>query len=961
MPAQNKLTSYVDPMIGTGGHGHTYPGASLPFGMVQLSPDTDIKDWDWCSGYHYSDNSIMGFSHTHLSGTGCADYGDVLLMPTTGELKTVPGDKNNPGSGYRSRFSHKNEVAKAGYYSVLLDDYNVKAELTVTRRTGLHKYTFPKTDKANILLDLVHGIQDKTTEAEIKIIDDKTIEGYRRSLGWGDHKVYFRAEFSKPFKSFGLVEDGTVNPNKKEANGTGIKAYVNYETAKGEAILVKVGISHASLEGARKNLKEELPGWDFDAVRKQADAEWEKELSGIKVEDKNKEHKTIFYSALYHSLLNPNTFSDVDGSYMGMDGKVRNADHDVYTVFSLWDTFRGEHPLFTIIDRKRALDMVKTLILKYEEKGVLPVWELAAWETGTMIGYHSVSVIADAYMNGIRGFDAEKAYEAMKHSGMQDKLGLNYYKQMGYIPAELESQAVSKTLEYAYDDWCIAQMAKALGKEDDYNYFIARAKNYANVFDPSISLMRPKKNGVWLEPFDPYAVSGHYTEANAWQYSFFAPQDVNGLMDLMGGDKAFAAKLDELFTTDSKLTGHFQSDITGLIGQYAHGNEPSHHAAYLSNFAGEPWKTQQRVYETLTTLYTSKPDGLSGNEDCGQMSAWYVLSAMGFYSVTPGDDKFIIGTPLFETVTITEEGKPFTVKANNLSQKNYYIQSAKLNGKDYPYSYIKRDEILKGGELVFEMGPKSSKWGSAPEHRPVSKIDISYVPIPVLTTGEKAFKESTTVSLSSPFNAEAIYYTLDGSDPRVSKNKYTTPLVITSDTELKAAAFKNGTFSPVVEASFIKAIPGRTIKLNTQYSPNYAGGGAFGLIDGVRGTENFHSETWQGYEGDDLEAVIDLGSVQKLTMINASFLQNVPSWIFYPASIQYFVSTDGNDYKEVYNAANVPAKDGPLEGIKEYEAKLDGVETRYIKVIARNVGICPEWHVGAGGKAWLFVDEIAIQ
>jgi predicted alpha-1,2-mannosidase len=390
-----------------------------------------------------------------------------------------------------------------------------------------------------------------------------------------------------------------------------------------------VGISFASLEGARENLKAEMPGWDFEKVYKQAQAEWEKELSAITVTDKNKTNKTIFYTALYHSLLNPNTFSDVDGSYMGMDDKVHKADHPVYTVFSLWDTFRAEHPLFTIVDRKRALDMVKTLILKYEESGLLPVWELAGWETGTMIGYHSIPVIVDAYFNGIQNFNVEEAYKAMKNSAMQDKLGLKYYKEMGFIPADLESEAASKTLEYAYDDWCIAMMAKALGKEDDYNYFIARAKNYSNLFDPEYSLMRAKKNGAWVVPFDPYAVSGYYTEANAWQYSFFTPQDVNGLINLMGGEKAFASKLDELFTTDSKLTGRHQSDITGLIGQYAHGNEPSHHAIYLYNFAGEPWKTQQRVHQTLTTLYTDKPDGLSGNEDCGQMSAWYVLSSMG--------------------------------------------------------------------------------------------------------------------------------------------------------------------------------------------------------------------------------------------------------------------------------------------------------------------------------------------
>jgi predicted alpha-1,2-mannosidase len=964
LSAQSKLTDYVNPLIGTDGHGHTYPGASLPFGMVQLSPDTDIEGWDWCSGYHYSDNSLMGFSHTHLSGTGIGDYGDILFMPTTGELKTEPGSKDNPDSGYRSRFSHKNEVAKPGYYSVLLDDYNIKAELTVTKHSGLHKYTFPKTEKANIIIDLVHGIQDKTTDSKIKVIDNRIIEGYRRSTGWAkNHCVYFYAEFSKPFKSFGIVDSGSIINGNAEANGKEIKAFVEYNTSQDEIIFVKVGISHTSIDGARKNLQVEIPGWQFDAIKNQAEQEWEKSLSSIMVESKNISNKTVFYTALYHALLAPNTFSDSDGSYIGLDSEIHSVkNRDMYTVFSLWDTFRAEHPLFTIIDSERALNMIEALISKYEEYGLLPVWELAANETGTMIGYHSIPVIADAYFKGIRNFDVEKAFEAMKKSAMQNHLGLDSYKEMGYISSDLEHESVSKTLEYAYDDWCIAMMAKDLGKEDDFNYFIERAKFYTNLFDASTSLMRPKKNSKWFEPFDPYSVSGDYTEANAWQYSFFVPHDVNGLIDLMGGDDKFISKLDELFTTDPKLTGRFQSDITGMVGQYAQGNEPSHHMAYLYNYAGSPGKTQEIVNKIITTLYTDKSDGLPGNEDCGQMSAWYIFSAIGFYPVCPGDDKYIIGAPLFENVTIsTSRNNRFTVTANNLSDENYYIQSAMLNGKDYRYSYIKHSDIINGGELVFEMGPSPSEWGKDLNARPESFIDVPFVPVPFLTSGERVFKDPQTIALSGVSNSLQIYFTTDGSDPKESKKIYSGPIIIDKTTTLKAVCKnENGIYSKVITANFNKIPGGRSIEINTQYHHNYSAGGDLGLVDGIKGNSNFHTG-WQGYEGEDFEAVIDLGKKKNLSLIETSFLKNTGSWIFLPELVEYSVSTDGNNYEKVFEFKNTLEEKDRGEDIVNLNKELDKTEARYVKVFAKNIGVCPSWHVGAGGKAWIFIDEITIK
>lgn len=961
--AQTNYTQYVDPFIGTDGHGHTYPGASLPHGMVQLSPDGGTTGWDWCSGYHYSDSSIIGFSHTHLSGTGCADYGDILFMPTTGEVKTEPGTKDDPDSGYRSRFNHKNETASPGYYSVLLDDYNIEAELTVTKRAGFHRYTFPETDKANIVIDLDHGIGEIVLDAKLEIIDGKTIAGYRRSKGWANnHCVYFYAEFSQPFTNYGIVENGEDHAKKVEAQCKNIKAYIQFENSSKQTVLGKVGISHTSLEGAKKNLAKEIPGWDFDEIKKQAENEWQKELSAIDVNSIDETNKRIFYTALYHALLNPNVFSDVDGNYIGMDGKIHEVQgRDMYTVFSLWDTFRAEHPLFTILNPQRAGDMVQALIAKYEESGLLPVWELASNETGTMIGYHSIPVIVDAYFKGIRNYDVEKAYEAMIKSAMQDHLGLKYYMEMGYIPSDLENESVSKMLEYAYDDWCIAKMAQDLGREEDYNYFIERAKFYVNAFDPATSLMRPKRNGKWYEPFDPYSVSGNYTEANAWQYSFFVPQDVNGIIELIGGDNKFVTMLDELFNAPTTLSGREQPDISGLIGQYAHGNEPSHHMAYLYNYAGQSWKTQKRVREILTTLYNDEPDGLPGNEDCGQMSAWYVLSALGFYPVTPGDNNYIIGTPLFDEATIKIADREFKIIANNLSPTNIYIQSLTLNNKEYLKSYILHEDIVNGGTLTFNMGSKSSNFGKNLEDRPVAVINKPFLPIPYATSGERVFKDSTVVALASIRHPIDIFYSSDGSDPKEKRKLYSSPLLISKTSVIKAVCHKNGVFSKVLTMRFNKVLKERSIILTRQPHPKYTGGGALALIDNITGTDNFHTESWQGYEGVDFEAVVDLGEIQNLESINTRFLQDIRSWIFFPKKIIYSISKNGEKYNKVYETSVVTDEDNQPTEIRTFECNLYNKNARYIKVFAESFGPCPDWHFAPGGKTWIFIDEIAVK
>jgi len=715
--AQKDLTTFVDPFVGTGGHGHTFPGPTMPFGMVQLSPDTRLTGWDGCSGYHFSDTKVYGFSHTHLSGTGCADYGDVLLMPTVGAPKFTH-------KGYVSSFSKKNEKASVGYYSTVLDKSKIKVELTATTRVGVHKYTFPKTDKANVIIDLNH--RDEVRYGEINIVGDNEITGVRHSHGWADSQmVYFAVRFSKPFKKFGISNGVMVHDKLRHSEDTNMKAYVSFETNEGEVIYVKVAISAVSIEGAKKNLDAEMPGWDFDKVVADAKASWNKELSKIDAESKDPVVMRTFYSALYHAMIPPNTYQDVDGQYRGRDLQVHQTkDFNYYTVFSLWDTYRALHPLLTLIDKKRSSDFVNTFITQYEQGGRLPVWELSACETNCMIGYHSVPVITEAYLKGVTGFDPVKALEAMKHSAMEDDRGLKDCKKIGYIRMTSGGENVSRTLEYAYDDWCIAMFAKKLGKMDDYNYFIKGAQNYKNLFDAKTGFMRPREE-AFKPAFDPYEVDHNYTEGNAWQYSFYVPQDLSGQMKLLGGKEKLGTFLDSVFHTSSVLRGHAQPDISGLIGQYAHGNEPSHQIAYEYDYAGQAWKTQEMIRRICTEMYRDQPDGLSGNEDCGQMSAWYVLSAVGFYPVCPGSDHYAIGSPVVDKAVIhLENGKSFTVKANGNGGKNIYINSAKLNGANYTKSFLTYEDISKGGEIEFEMSATPNKnWGTADGDVPVTKID----------------------------------------------------------------------------------------------------------------------------------------------------------------------------------------------------------------------------------------------
>jgi predicted alpha-1,2-mannosidase len=956
--SSEKLTSFVNPFIGTGGHGHTYPGATMPFGMMQLSPDTRLEGWDGCSGYHYSDEYIYGFSHTHLSGTGVSDYGDVLLMPTNAANFNNGASGN---SGYRAHFSHENETASPGYYKVLLDDTNIEVELAVSERSGIHRYTFPKNSKQIVILDLEH--RDKVLSSEINIISDTEISGHRHSDAWAkDQRLYFYIKFSRPIKGGNLrvpAENLGVNDSK---------AAFEFDTSDGNELEIKIAISAVDEAGAKKNLEAEIGNKTFQQIKEEAETAWEKQLEKIIVETSNLNHKSIFYTSLYHTMLAPNLYQDVDGRYRGMDLEIHQSnDFENYTVFSLWDTYRAAHPLYTIIEKERTNHFINSLLAKHDEGGILPIWPLAANYTGCMIGYHAVPVIADAYLKGIRGFDAEKAFEAMKHSALQDKLGLKSYKEFGFIPVEEESESVSKTLEYAYDDWTVAQMAKAMGNMEDYQIYSERAQYYKNVFDPETKFMRGRFRNTWFAPFDPYEVNFNYTEANSWQYSFYAPQDISGLINLMGGKDDFENQLDKLFTAKNETSGREQADITGLIGQYAHGNEPSHHMAYLYNFVNKPAKTQEKVHQILNELYQNAPDGISGNEDCGQMSAWYIFSAMGFYPVTPANNQYIIGTPLFEkTIINLEDGKKFEISAENLSDENKYISSAKLNGKSLNRSFIFHSEIMDGGKLVFKMTDKPSKWATKDDEIPITEITENLIVLPpFIVKGEVAFKNETQISLGVSSPKTDIYYSLNDSEFK----KYTQPFTISEGTILKTYAEKLplkpsarnlGKRSTLLKTHFYKIDTNLSITLETQYANQYNGGGKNALIDGIHGANDFRTGTWQGYHDTDLKATVDLGSEKEVKTVAVSFLRDQRSWIFYPTEVVCLVSENGKDFTEL-----------PIQKIdathpsEEVEIKTISFEieknVQFVKIIAKNFGDLPKGHLGYGGKAWLFVDEIEIK
>jgi predicted alpha-1,2-mannosidase len=963
------FTKFVDPFIGTGGHGHTYPGATAPFGLVQLSPDTRFDGWDGCSGYHYSDSIIYGFSHTHLSGTGVSDYADLLIVPQCGKkAKTIPGymDAKN---GYAHRFSHEQEEASPGFYSVYLPDQKIRVRLTATERAGLHEYIFEeKKGKKFILIDLDH--RDQLLGKSIVLEDKQTISGFRISNAWASEQhFYFHMALSKPYeKATYITKNGQY------------KLLLTFPEST-DRISIRVGISGVDSEGAKANLNAEMEDFQFNKYHLATKKKWNEELSKIAITSKSRETETIFYTGMYHAFLQPNIWSDYDGRYRGRDKAIHQLPlgEKQYTVFSLWDTYRAAHPLYTLIQPERNLDFIRTFLRQFDEGGDLPVWELAANETECMIGYHSVSVIADAYAKGLTDFDAEKALQAMIATSNFDEFGKTHFRENGFIGSGDEPESVSKSLEYAYNDFCIAQMAKVMGKMDVYQEYYKRSLNFINSFDPSTKFMRARKGGLWHEPFDPAEVNFNYTEANSWQYSLYAPHAADVLIDLIGGVDSLENWLDRLFTTDMELSGRHQVDITGLIGQYAHGNEPSHHMAYLYNYSSAPHKTQHYVDRILNEMYSTQPDGLSGNEDCGQMSAWYVLSALGLYQVTPGHPWYDFGRPtITEAIIEVNNNNKLKIKTLNNSNTNKYIERITWNGKDWSMNQIHHKTLAEGGELVFYMTdqiPENARQISHSALNSEALLNFRFTPVPFFVNKNRIFDDSLEVIIGhhASLNGENIRIEYRFAEDTTQIFNYELPFKIGNTASIEARRIDQLIYgggnsmpgihfshSPWVKSDFIKKDNSVHFVLKTDYSPQYAASGPNTLIDGVQGGTEFRTGDYQGFWATDIEGIVHFDEARTLSEVGISCLQDMKSWVFYPKSVSFELSSDGVNFDKALVFSDFPQFEeyvGPTS--MDAIVRLPNKQViKAIRVRVENFGECPSWHLGAGNDSWLFLDEI---
>ena len=949
------LLNYVNPFIGTDDHGHTYPGATAPFGMIQLSPDTRYKGWDGCSGYHYSDSVIYGFSHTHLSGTGVEDYCDLLIVPQTGNPKTTAGYLS-PKTGYGSTFSHSNETATPGFYSVLLDN-GIKAELTVSQRAGIHRYTFPKNgEKRYLLIDLTH--RDKLLKYEMKQTSDTEISGSRISSSWAkEQHFYFHIATS-------------VRINRSELIDKGTKLLLEFpETT--EQVELKVGISAVGKEGAKMNLAHEVSSLSFEKLKKQTEESWVKELFNVVIESGDKDQLTNFYTALYHSYIVPNVFSDVDGKYRGLDQEIHhrlNATSTQYTVFSLWDTYRATHPWYTLLQKNRTIDFINSFENHFTQSGDLPVWELAGNETDCMIGYHSASVIADAYVKGIKEINVKLFIEALVTTSNLDELGKTDFNNNGFIGYKNEPESVSKTLEYAYDSYCIYTFLKEAEKDgyevpaDLADLFYKRSFHFINVFDPQTGFMRAREGGVWQSPFRPEEVNFNFTEANSWQYSLYAPHAIPVLTKLLGGKENLRIWLDKLFSANSGLEGNKQVDITGLIGQYAHGNEPSHHMAYLYNYTDSPEKTAVIVDSILYHYYHNAPNGLSGNEDCGQMSSWFVFSSLGMYPVAPGSGIYDFGRPIFDDVSIfLENGNVIRIKTTNNSRKNKFIQSIKVNGKPYDKRYITHQELEKTGIIEFVMGPFPSNeyrgYATAPS---MDSLPASFVAVPYFTNTQTIFSKQANIGIKGIFDQYQFFYTTDGSIPTNASKKYKKPFKIKASCTVKAVAYDPLTkqYSEVVANNFNLKPQGIQLTLESEYYKQYAASGNDALIDGLYGTGEYRCGDWQGFYNTDVVGTVEFDKSRSLKKVGLSALQSTGSWIFPPASVNFTIYYDDatSETKVVELKEHPRSVDNPNKPIR-YEFQTDSKNIRKITFKAYNYGPNPEWHNSPGYDTFIFLDE----
>ena len=969
-PPDSPLCEQVDPFIGTGGHGHTYPGAAVPFGMVQLSPDTRLEGWDGCGGFHITDDEVYGFSHTHLQGTGVSDYGDVLLMPTVGAMDTGQVWRER----YRDRFVPGSQTAHAGYYRCELERSGVEVELTASERVGFHRWTLTERDTLQLVVDLAH--RDDLINYGMYPLDDSTLVGQRVSDNWADEQhVYFAMRFDRPFEWLDQMaeleterdENGVL---KQELTYVPIFALVFKDV---ESVEARVSLSFVDIEGAVNNLDSEAPeARGFDPARSRAEAAWNKALGRIRIEESDAEERTIFYTALYHSLTVPNLATDVDGRYRGTDLQVHTSESGTprYTVFSLWDTFRATHPLLNVLEPERTEAFVRNFIDMHQEGGQLPMWELAGNYTGCMIGYHAVPVIADAWAKGLRNFDADQALEAMVAAATADELGKAVWDSLGYLPLERESESVSKTLEYAFDDACISRMAQDLGREDIAERFGRRAQGWQNLFNPGNGFLQPRYGAAWREGFDPTEVTFEYTEANGWQYNFFVPHDVAGHMALLGGPEAYADKLEEMFAGSSEMTGRHQSDITGLIGQYAHGNEPSHHMAYLPSFAGHPDRTQSLVDSICDVLYSAEPDGLSGNEDCGQMSSWFVWSALGLYPVTPGSDEYILGTPRYDRAEWTlPNGNRLEIRADRERPEAHFIHGFRRNGEPVSRSWVTHEELMAGGLWEFDVRSEPAPadgWGRSSSDWPGADWTLAdgvFVPAPFLQAPRSYSGDSLSVEVGCiDLNAKVFVAVSDeGALPRFAP--LDGPVSVQGTQVVHVYAERDGHRSATVSGRIARVNPEYTVDIPFAYANQYAAGGDRALIDGIQGEgADFRTGDWQGYHGGDAEVTVDLGGLHRVTELRVGVLQDVKSWIWAPDAVTFSTSVDGVEF-EAFGERR------PDVDPFDYTPSAQRVEVRgqrnarYLRVRLgqHQGGVIPEWHPGRGNPTWVFADEFGFE
>jgi predicted alpha-1,2-mannosidase len=961
------LHKEVNPWIGTGGHGHTYPGATTPFGMVQLSPDTRLEGWDGCGGYHDTDSLIYGFSHTHLQGTGVSDYGDVLVMPCTQYR-----DGATWRDKYKSGFQKSTEHGHAGFYEVTLKDHNIHAELTSTPRVGIHRYTLNEPDTLTWIVDLDH--RDDLVHYSIEPRGTRMLVGHRVSKNWAEEQhVYFAMAFDRDFEwgdqlgeitHLDTLDDGTLVQEM-----TMVPVFVA-DFGVLDELNVHVALSFCDIEGAIRNLEAEVQGFDFDAHRAACEALWDEQLGRIQIDGGRPDDRTTFYTALYHATTVPNLANDVDGRYRGTDLNVHQLEESEgnhYTVFSLWDTYRALHPLLAWIEPNRTRDMVRTMLRMYREGGQLPVWELAANYTGCMIGYHSVPVIVDAEQWRIDGWDHDLALEAMVQAADSMHLGLDAYAELGYIPSDHEHESVSKTLEYAFDDACISRYARSHGRPELAQRFGRRASSWKNLVNSGSGFIQAKRQGAWVEGFDPREVNFNFTEANGWQYLFAPAHDVAGQKDILGGDEGYLNRLNALFTAPIQTTGRIQPDITGLIGQYAHGNEPSHHVAYLASYAGNPGATAERVTTICRDMYANAPDGLCGNEDCGQMSAWFVWSALGMYPVEPGSGEVVLGSPMFKRTVIRPEGalEATEIRARGLSDAAKYITGLRWHdaqGTSSPVlkrAFVPVSDLTQGGLLELLMASKpNALFGQAPEDRPTSAWKAEgFVTVPGITAPRTFQEASTSFNLDHVDSTATLEWSVDDG---LEWNLYEGPVEVEQTTNVLARAIQGNDTSVVVSHRMLKIDHNWQLTLAFPPDNQYSAGGSQALIDGLTGGADYRTGEWQGFWGKDCVATIDLGEVERIERIELRALHEIKPWIWSPRRVLFSASEDGSDFDVVAIVNTSVAEDDAEIQIERFICD-EAFDTRYVQIEAQGHGPIPEWHLGRGNDRWMFLDEVVLE